>query len=191
MHASYALTATALASLPLLFFPVRQDEFPLVSTAIDTWVGQYVRITAETHTDVTGLIHTTGGGWVSIVTGRGEVKKRAADLIVIPAERANLSGGVLRSLLAKALAGEKLPPYKETAGGGRGRGAPPRKQAGRGRGGKGEAGCLTGPLSKHRRDTSALDTIVFHTTNPPLQKMCSFAGCVSKISGEAAGRVSA
>lgn len=73
------------------------------------------------------------------MTGRGEVKKRAADLIVIPAERANICPSVLNHLLAKALAGEEVPPYKEPGSGGRGKEAPRHKQAGKGRGAEGGA----------------------------------------------------
>jgi len=131
---------------------IGQDEFPLVSTTNDTWVGQYVRVIAKAHTGVTGLVHRTGCGWVSIVTARGEIKKRAADLIVIPGERAKLSDSILRDFLAKALAGEELPPFKEPgSGSGRGKGkeAPRHDQVGRGsRGAKGRGVMWAGPALK-------------------------------------------
>lgn len=70
-----------------------QDEFPLISVPLDTWVGRYVRITTPRHNGTTGLVHRTGNGWVNLLTANGEVAKRAYDLVVIPEERANIRRG--------------------------------------------------------------------------------------------------
>lgn len=72
-------------------FPL-QDEFPLISVPLDTWVGRYVRITTPRHKGTTGLVHRTGNGWVNLQTSLGDVAKRAYDLVVIPQSKANISG---------------------------------------------------------------------------------------------------
>ncbi|CAM9185626.1 unnamed protein product, partial [Hapterophycus canaliculatus] len=68
-----------------------QDEFPLISVPLDTWVGRFVRITTPRHNGTTGLVHRTGNGWVNLQTALGDVAKRAYDLVVIPECRANIS----------------------------------------------------------------------------------------------------
>lgn len=72
---------------------VLQDEFALISVPLDTWVGRFVRITTPRHNGTTGLVHRTGNGWVNLQTSLGDVAKRAYDLVVIPEERANITGG--------------------------------------------------------------------------------------------------
>ncbi|CAM9559930.1 unnamed protein product, partial [Scytosiphon promiscuus] len=69
----------------------REDEFPLISVPLDTWVGRFVRITTPRHNGTTGLVHRTGNGWVNLQTALGDVAKRAYDLVVIPEGRANIS----------------------------------------------------------------------------------------------------
>lgn len=79
-------------------YSATQDEFPLISVPLDTWVGRYVRITTPRHNGTTGLVHRTGNGWVNLQTSLGDVAKRAYDLVVIPAERANISATLLSAL---------------------------------------------------------------------------------------------
>lgn len=79
-------------------YSATQDEFQLISVPLDTWVGRYVRITTPRHNGTTGLVHRTGNGWVNLQTSLGDVAKRAYDLVVIPAERANISANVLSAL---------------------------------------------------------------------------------------------
>ena len=77
-----------------------QDEFPLISVPIDTWVGRYVRFDTPKENGQTGLIHGTGNGWVNAFTSLRDRPGRAYDLVVIPAERAIISTTVLKKIVA-------------------------------------------------------------------------------------------
>lgn len=103
----------ALAALSSL-----QDEFPLISVPLDTWVGRFVRITTPRHKGTTGLVHRTGNGWVNLQTSLGDVAKRAYDLVVIPQSKANISG------VLSALAKGELPRGKRYSRGSKGECAP-------------------------------------------------------------------